>query len=107
MKMMCQNFHISKMKLLFLSFLQKNIKFKGPVRSNWKILWHLWKSQKSQKTAGWPEISSVKKVLVNISNWHGFLMKTNKYKAIQPLFGMESQRSKRLLKQRLFSQPQI
>ena len=26
-----------------------------------------------------------KKVLVKISNWHGFLMKTTKYNAIQPL----------------------
>ena len=33
-----------------------------------------------------------KKVLVKMSNWHGFLMKTTKYKAIQPLYGMELQR---------------
>ena len=26
-----------------------------------------------------------KKVLVKISNWHGFVMKTTKYNAIQPL----------------------
>ena len=67
---------------------------KRPVKCYWKILWHLacGKVRNHKKAAGWPEISSIKKVLAKISNLHGFLMKTTKYKAIQPLYGMEPQR---------------
>ena len=35
---LCQNFQISMMKLLFLNYLQKKLKLKGPAKNYWKIL---------------------------------------------------------------------
>ena len=84
------------MKLLFLNFLQKILKLEEPVESSWKILRHLWKSQKSPKKLEdyLKLVISVKKGadLIKILTDMAFLMKTIKYKAIQPLQGMELQR---------------
>ena len=64
--MLCQNFLISMMKLLFLSFLQKILKWRGPaVDITWRVTGRYCetcgKGRNHKKAAGWPEISSVKK----------------------------------------------
>ena len=125
MKMMlCQNILISMMKLLFLSFLQKNIKTE---RTCEELLEEsvtlVEKLEITKKAAAWPESAcknlqltwlfikttkykaiqpllgmdlqrSYKKA--NLLKLTYFLVKNSKYKAIQPLFGMELQRSKRI-----------
>ena len=50
------------------------------------------KVRNHKKATGWPGVSSAKKVLVKISNWHSFLMTIAKYKVNLPLYDMELQR---------------
>ena len=95
MKMMlCQNILISMMKLLFLSFLQKNIKTERTCEELLEESVTLAeKLEITKKAAAWPEISCVKKSASKNLQLTWLFIKTTKYKAIQPLLGMDLQRS--------------
>ena len=84
MKMiLCQNFLISMMKLLHFT---KNIKIERTCKELLEdIVTLVEKSEITKELQDNLKLVVWKKVLVKISNWHGFLMKTTKHKAILPL----------------------